>query len=66
MKKMLVVLVMLVMGISLFANGAKSNDFDLKKGEKKAILMVSFGTTFPETREKTIGALEKEFKREFF
>ncbi|MCS5421647.1 MULTISPECIES: sirohydrochlorin cobaltochelatase [Psychrilyobacter] len=65
MKKMLVVLVMLAMGISLFANGAKSNDFDLKKGEKKAILLVSFGTTFPETREKTIGALEKEFKADY-
>jgi sirohydrochlorin cobaltochelatase len=65
MKKMLVVLVMLVIGISLFANKVKSNDFDLKDGEKKAILMVSFGTTFPETRAKTIGALEKEFKEEF-
>ena len=26
---------------------------------KKAILAVSFGTTFPETRQKTIGATEK-------
>jgi len=65
MKKMLVVLVMLIMSISLFANGEKSNEFDLKDGEKKAILMVSFGTTFPDTRAKTIGALEKEFKKEF-
>ena len=65
MKKMLVVLVMMVMGISLFANGLKSNEFDLKTGEKKAILLVSFGTTFTETREKTIGALEKEFKASY-
>ncbi len=62
---MLVVLVMLMMGISLLANGEKSEDFKLKKGEKKAILLVSFGTTFKETRGKTIGALEKEFKNDF-
>ena len=65
MKKVLIMLGMLMMGISLFANGTKSNDFDLKDGEKKAILLVSFGTTFPETREKTIGALENEFKESF-
>lgn len=65
MKKMLVVLVMLAMGISLLANGKKSNDFDVKKGEKKAIMLVSFGTTFSDTREKTIGALEKEFKTSY-
>jgi len=65
MKKVLLVLVMLVMGISMFAKVGKLNDFDLKKGEKKAILLVSFGTTYPETREKTIGALEKEFKASY-
>lgn len=65
MKKMLLVLLMLVMGISMFANGEKSNDFDLKKGEKEAILLVSFGTTYPETRKETIGELEKEFKNKY-
>ena len=32
---------------------------------KKAILAVSFGTTYPETREKTIGATEKKISKEF-
>lgn len=32
---------------------------------KKAILAVSFGTTFPETREKTIGAIEKALGKNF-
>lgn len=32
---------------------------------KKAILAVSFGTTFPETREKTIGATEEALKKAF-
>lgn len=32
---------------------------------KKAILAVSFGTTFPETREKTIGATERAIKKAF-
>lgn len=32
---------------------------------KKAILAVSFGTTFPETREKTIGAIEKAVGKNF-
>lgn len=32
---------------------------------KKAILAVSFGTTFPETREKTIGAIEKALGKSF-
>ncbi|MEG0919023.1 MAG: sirohydrochlorin cobaltochelatase [Anaerovoracaceae bacterium] len=31
----------------------------------KAILIVSFGTSFKETREKTIDAIEKEIAREF-
>ena len=32
---------------------------------KKSILVVSFGTSFDETREKTIGAIEKEIAKEF-
>ena len=46
-------------------SGDPAKDFELKDGEKKAILLVSFGTTYPETREKTIMALEREFKEEF-
>ena len=45
--------------------GDPAKDFVLKKGEKKAILLVSFGTTYFETRENTIMALEKEFKDKF-
>ncbi len=33
--------------------------------EKKALLVVSFGTSFPETREKTIGAIEEDLKAAF-
>lgn len=32
---------------------------------KKAILVVSFGTSYPETREKTIEACEKEWPMNF-
>lgn len=32
---------------------------------KKAILVVSFGTSYPETREKTIEACEKKVAQEF-
>lgn len=32
---------------------------------KKAILVVSFGTSFAETREKTIDAIEKEIADAF-
>lgn len=32
---------------------------------KKAILVVSFGTSYEETREKTIGAIEEDFRRAF-
>jgi len=66
MKKMLVVLVMLVMGVTLLAKGAAHEPSkDLFKTGKKAILLVSFGTTYPETRAKTIMALEKEFKASY-
>ena len=32
---------------------------------KKALLVVSFGTSFKETREKTICALEQDLRDEF-
>ena len=31
----------------------------------KAILVVSFGTTFQETREKTIGAIEEKIRKAY-
>ena len=33
--------------------------------ENKALAVISFGTTFPETREKTIGAIEEDLKAAF-
>lgn len=41
--------------------------FSFSKGEtkKKAILLVSFGTTHKDTRRKTIDAIEKEVKKAF-
>lgn len=33
--------------------------------DKKAILVVSFGTSYAQTREKTIGAIEEDFRRAF-
>ena len=32
---------------------------------KKAILVISFGTSYEETREKTIGAIEEDFRQAF-
>ena len=32
---------------------------------KKAILVVSFGTSYAQTREKTIGAIEEDFRSAF-
>jgi len=40
---------------------------DTKKGDvnKKAVLVVSFGTSYNESREKTIGSVEKKIKEAF-
>ncbi len=38
---------------------------DKKPMEKSAVVVVSFGTSFPETRKVTIEALEKQFAEEF-
>ncbi len=35
------------------------------RSNKKAILVVSFGTSYEETREKTIGAIEEDFRNAF-
>lgn len=67
MRKIIVITMLILMGLSVFGEGVveKSTEFELKKGEKKAILLVSFGTTYPETRKKTITALKNEFIKEF-
>lgn len=44
----------------LYLSGSVKPDPD-----KKAILVVSFGTSYAQTREKTIGAIEEDFRRAF-
>ena len=54
-----------VMGYKDYSKYPRSIE-ELRRIEmKKAILVVSFGTSFDETREKTIGAIEKEIAKEF-
>ena len=38
-------------------------DHSVMVGKKKAILVVSFGTTYPDTREKNISAIRKQVER---
>lgn len=38
---------------------------EIKNNNKKAILVVSFGTSYQETRDKTIGAIEKQIKEAY-
>ena len=71
--KKIFAMVVLLMGLcttGLMASGGHAakgeNVFEnLHKGDKKAILLVHFGTTVKETREKTIDAINKEFKDDF-
>lgn len=71
MKKVLMLMILIIgVGVSSFAHSVTpvegENVFDhLHKGEKKAVLVVHFGTTVEETREKTIDAINVEFKDEF-
>lgn len=44
---------------------AYGNNFDLKDGDKAALLMVHFGTTFDDTRNATIDAINEKAKIEF-
>ncbi|MEG1994012.1 MAG: sirohydrochlorin cobaltochelatase, partial [Oscillospiraceae bacterium] len=45
----------------------EASDTNTSKGDinKKAILVISFGTSYADTREKTIGAIENKIKEEF-
>lgn len=71
MKKVLMLMILIIgVGVSSFAHSVApvkgENVFDhLHKGEKKALLVVHFGTTVEETREKTIDSINNEFKEEF-
>lgn len=61
---------MILTTISGFGHGATNyehSDFfeNMQSGDKAAILMVHFGTTHDDTREKTIGALNKRVRQEF-
>jgi precorrin-4 C11-methyltransferase len=42
-----------------------AHEYRAGKKEKKAVLVVSFGTSYPETRKKTIAACEKEISDNF-
>ncbi len=73
MKKMLVAAILL-MGLTTtgaMAHGGSTgtkgeNVFEhLHKGDKKAILVVHFGSTVDETRAKTIDAINREYKHDF-
>lgn len=73
MKKMLVAAILL-MGLTTtgaMAHGGSTstkgeNVFEhLHKGDKKAILLVHFGSTVDETRSKTIDVINKEYKHDF-
>ncbi len=46
------------------AEKIKNRDFSSESG-KKAILVISFGTSYEDTREKTIGAVEKSIQDSF-
>lgn len=70
MNKSIFFLIMALTTISVFGHGAtnyEDSDFfqKMESGDKAAILMVHFGTTHDDTREKTIDALNKRVKEEF-
>lgn len=56
-----------VMSFASGEGGYEKSDFykTMGKKEKAAVLMVHFGTTFDETRGKTIDVLNKDAKKEF-
>jgi len=73
MKKMFaaVILLMGICSAGAMAHGGNTasqgeNIFEnLHKGDKRAVLVVHFGTTVADTREKTIDEINKEFTEEF-
>lgn len=69
MKKLLSVLLVLLVSNLVFSSGhgeeMKDESFAKVKKGKKAILLVHFGTSYPETRKKTIDAIEMKVIEEF-
>lgn len=59
MKKLTIILFLLVSVV--FTSGA----FEMKEGDKAALLMVHFGTTFDDTRASTIDAINQKAAQEF-
>lgn len=43
----------------------KDRDRNMANGKKKAVLVISFGTSHRRTREKTLDAIEREIQKEF-
>lgn len=62
MKKVLVVVLITLLMVTMFGGCTKKTMTD---ASKKAILVVSFGTSYADTRELTIEATENRFKQEF-
>lgn len=68
MKKVLSVALMSVLAMALLLTGCGDKagaDKDAKKANDKAILVVSFGTSYNESRNITIGAIEGAIKESF-
>lgn len=59
MKKWAVVIAVFLAGVVIFSCSKQNVDVT------KALLVVSFGTSFPETRAQTIGAIEKDLGASF-
>ena len=63
---------MLVVGWAIFSYAHGDNNYEnrnmlsgLKEGDKAAILMVHFGTTYDDTRVLTIDAINQKAQKEF-
>ena len=70
MKKLFTLLFLITLHIASYAHGGTNyehSDFfkEMKEGDKAAIVMVHFGTTHDDTREKTIDQLNEKAKEMF-
>ena len=70
MRNLLAGALLLATGTAAFAHsegGYVENDFfkGMKKGDKAAVLMVHFGTTYDDTRALTIDSINQKAKKEF-
>ena len=70
MRNLLAGALLLAAGTAAFAHsegGYVENDFfkGMKKGDKAAVLMVHFGTTYDDTRALTIDSINQKAKKEF-